>query len=159
MDSVFETWPWYVAGPIIGLFVPLLLVVGNKLFGISSSFEHLCTVIFPKSRTDLIGFNYENNKWKLYFVIGIGIGAYIAVNFLSGSQPELLPERYYSLLGMMQLFIGGLLVGFGTRYADGCTSGHVITGLSLLNLGSLKSTISFFTGGLIYTFISYFIFG
>lgn len=158
MEMIFETWPWYVAGPLIGLFVPLLLIVGNKIFGISSSFEHLCMIILPKSRTDLIGFNYENNKWKLYFVIGIGIGALIAVNFLYETEPVFLPEKYYSVFGMVQLFIGGLLVGFGTRYADGCTSGHAITGLSLLNLGSLKSTISFFAGGLIYTFISYFIF-
>ncbi len=159
MESIFDTWPWYIAGPLIGLFVPLLLIVGNKLFGISSSFEHLCTVILPKSRTDLLGYNYENNKWKLYFVIGIGIGAFITVNFLSNSQIEFLPEKYDSVFGLIQLFAGGLLVGFGTRYADGCTSGHAITGLSLLNLGSLKSTISFFAGGLIYTFFSYFIFG
>lgn len=156
---IFEIWPWYIAGPLIGLFVPLLLIVGNKIFGISSSFEHLCTIIFPKSRSELIGFDYENNKWKLFFVIGIGIGALIAVNFLSETEPVFLPEKYYSIFGMIHLFIGGLLVGFGTRYADGCTSGHAITGLSLLNLGSLKSTISFFAGGLIYTFISYFISG
>lgn len=159
MGNIFETWPWYISGPLIGLFVPLLLIIGNKLFGISSSFEHLCTVILPKSKSDLIGYNYENNKWKLYFVIGIGIGAFIAVNFLTNGQSEFLPEKYYSVPGMIQLFVGGLLVGFGTRYADGCTSGHTITGLSLLNLGSLKSTVSFFIGGLIYTFISYWIFG
>lgn len=158
MEKIFETWPWYVAGPLIGLFVPLLLIVGNKLFGISSSFEHLCTIIIPKNRKDVIGFNFEKNKWKLYFVIGIAIGAFIAVNFLSETEPVFLPEKYYSVFGMVQIFFGGLLVGFGTRYADGCTSGHAITGLSLLNVGSLKSTISFFAGGLIYTFISYYIF-
>ena len=60
-------------------------------------------------------------------------------------------EAITSLKGLILLIIGGLLVGFGTRYAGGCTSGHAITGLSSLQKPSLIAVIGFFIGGLIMT--------
>jgi uncharacterized membrane protein YedE/YeeE len=153
MDSLFGTWEWYVAGPLIGLFVPLLLLVGNKLFGISSSFEHVCDAVLPGSKKNVVNYDKAKNSWKFYFVIGIAIGGFVASYFLSKEPVNFLPENYYSLPGLIQLFIGGILVGFGTRYANGCTSGHAITGFSLLNIGSIKSTIAFFAGGLIFTYL------
>lgn len=158
MENASSVWNWYVAGPLIGLFVPALLLAGNKLFGISSSFEHICHISFPRKWSQVLAYNAGKNGWKFYFVIGILIGGFISANFLSDSPPELLPEKYYSLAGMIKLFIGGILVGFGTRYGNGCTSGHAITGLSLLNPASLKATLSFFIGGLIYTFLAFRVF-
>lgn len=158
MNEIFSTWNWYIAGPLIGLFVPLLLIIGNKMFGISSVFEHICSVSLPKSVSSVLDYSRTKNAWKFYFVIGIALGAYISVNFLSDAPTDFLPEHYYSVSGYIELFIGGILVGFGTRYANGCTSGHAITGFSLLNSGSIKSTISFFIGGLIYTFLAVYIF-
>lgn len=146
-------WDWYIAGPLIGLFVPLMFLIGNKLFGISSSFEHICSITLPKNRQSWLAYNESKNGWKFYFVIGIAIGAFIAVNLPGSKEVAFLPAEYYTFTGFIILFIGGILVGFGTRYADGCTSGHAITGFSLLNAGSIKSTIAFFIGGLIYTFI------
>ena len=158
MESFLESWPWYIAGPLIGLFVPALLLVGNKLFGISSSFDHLCHISFPKNVSSKIKFNYEKDGWKLFFIIGVIIGAFISINFLSLEHVSFLPSNYYSLSGIIKLFVGGVLVGFGTRYAGGCTSGHSITGISLLNIASIKATVAFFVGGLIYTYLEIYLF-
>jgi len=149
---------WYIAGPLIGLFVPLMLIIGNKLFGISSSFMHVCSIILPKGKAGFLKYDREKNGWKFYFVFGIFLGAIISVQFLSAGDKQFLPDEYYNAAGFLKLFVGGLLVGFGTRYANGCTSGHAITGISLLNLASLKSTIAFFVGGLVYTFAAVYLF-
>ena len=154
MSEIFGFWNWYIAGPLIGLFVPGLLIIANKMLGISSSFEHLCMMVLPSSKQSIFNFNWKDSGWKIYFVIGIMLGAYITTKFLSSTVVHFLPEHYYSLTGYLTLFIGGILVGFGTRYANGCTSGHSIFGLSILQSSSLKATISFFVGGLIYTFFA-----
>ncbi len=158
MEAFFQSWPWYVAGPLLGLFVPILLLVGNKLFGISSSFDHLCHLSFPKNISGKVKFNIEKDSWKTLFVVGVIVGAYISVSFLSANDVSFLPSNYYSFNGLIKLFIGGLLVGFGTRYAGGCTSGHSITGISLLNPASIKATIAFFVGGLLYTYLGFYLF-
>ncbi len=154
MNWFFESWNWYIAGPLIGLFVPALLIVTNKMLGISSAFEHLCTLVLPKEKGSIFNFNIVENSWKTLFVVGIALGAYVASHFLSSSPVHFLPEQYHTTAGYVKLFIGGILVGFGTRYANGCTSGHAIFGLSILQSSSLKATISFFIGGLIYTFFA-----
>ena len=153
MNFLLESWDWYIAGPMIGLFVPMLLIFGNKAFGVSSSLDFLCAMAAPKIHKQFFSSISGSNAWKVYFVAGITIGAFISVFFLSSEPVKFLPDEYYSPAGYLQLLIGGILVGFGTRYANGCTSGHAITGFSLLNIGSIKSTISFFIGGLIYTYI------
>jgi uncharacterized protein len=158
MEIIFKNWDWYISGPLIGLFVPMLYIVGNKMFGISSSFEHVCSLLLPKSKTNIINYDKKSNSWKFYFVIGITIGALISVYVLSADKPQFLPDVYYTYGGYIQLFIGGILIGFGTRYANGCTSGHAITGISLLQFSSLKSTIAFFAGGVVYTFIVVYLF-
>lgn len=158
MENIFNTWPWYVAGPLIGLFVPLFLLVGNKLFGISSSFDHICDLSMHKSLKNKINFNAAKDGWKLYFLLGVVLGAIISTNLLSYEDVLFLPPNYYSPTGLVKLFLGGLLVGFGTRYAGGCTSGHSITGISILNSASIKATIAFFVGGLVYTYSEIYLF-
>ena len=150
-----HVWPWYIAGPLIGLFVPLLYIVGNKAFGISGTFDHICQWVVPQSKKHRIRFDASKNSWKLSFVIGIAIGALITQLFLSPHHVTVLPAAYFNIKGFVTLFVGGLFVGFGTRYASGCTSGHAITGLSLLDVGSLKSTLSFFISGALFTWIVY----
>ncbi len=169
-----EPWPWYVSGPLIGLMVPLLLLAGNKHFGMSSSFRHLCAAALPlKAR--YFQYDWKAQVWSLALVLGVILGAAIATGALNGNamppvsehardmfvawgiqdQSALLPGELFApgqlrslpVLGL--LLVGGFLVGFGTRYADGCTSGHAIMGLSLLNLGSLVATVGFFAGGLL----------
>jgi len=99
-------------------------------------------------------YDHQKNSWKFYFVIGIFLGGFLANFMLSARTMHFLPEEYYSLTGYLKLFLGGILIGFGTRYADGCTAGHTITGLALLNPASLAATVTFFISGLLFTFIS-----
>ena len=152
MNLLTDPWPWDLSGPLIGLTVPLLLLGIGKPFGISSSLRHLCSACMPKSK---LAYIRENNwleeSWNLFFVAGVLIGSYLAMNVFSTDPFALLPEHYRSFGGLAMLFVGGLLVGVGTRYADGCTSGHSIMGMSSLNWPSLVATLSFFAGGLMLT--------
>jgi uncharacterized membrane protein YedE/YeeE len=149
MDWLAQPWPWYVAGPLIGLMVPLLLLLVGKSFGVSSSFRHLNAICSSRSSIEyLSASNWRAEAWNLFFVGGIFVGAFLAMGFLAGRVP-FLPEHYYNSWGALKLFAGGLLVGFGTRYADGCTSGHSIMGLANLRWPSLVATLCFFAGGLL----------
>jgi uncharacterized membrane protein YedE/YeeE len=176
LKFIQQPWPWYVAGPLIGLIVPALLLAGNKAFGISSSLRHICAACFPGK---IPFFNYDWNKesWNLLFVAGIALGGFIATCFLSdGSDVRisastvtalrkegithfggLLPKDIFdlsqiiTLRGLVFFALGGFLVGFGTRYAGGCTSGHAIMGIATLQRSSLVATICFMAGGFIMT--------
>ena len=178
LELIKEPWPWWVAGIIIGLTVPTLLIIGNKTFGISSSLRHLCAACLP---TKLPFFNYDwkKEKWNLFFVFGVFLGGLIAAVFLKNDEPlkiadstktalikqgvtdfgDFLPTDIFSwcslltLRGFVFIVFGGFLVGFGTRYAGGCTSGHAIMGLSNLQWPSLVATISFMVGGFIMTWL------
>jgi uncharacterized membrane protein YedE/YeeE len=151
MEAIFNVWPWYVAGPLMGLFVPFLLIVGNKLLGISSSFQHIYSILLNTKKFAASGYNASANRWKFFFVIGITLGGLTAKLFLGAGETSFLPHQYYTFKGFVLLLCGGFLVGFGTRYANGCTAGHSIAGISTFQLSGLIATISFFVGGLIYT--------
>jgi uncharacterized membrane protein YedE/YeeE len=166
--------PWYIAGPLIGLMVPSLLILGNKSFGLSSSLRHICAVCIP-AKIPFFEYDWKKETWNLFFAGGIVIGGVIAGTLLLNLQPvEVSPELvsdlsqygvtdYQSLVprqlfnwqalltlkGFTLMIIGGFLVGFGTRYAGGCTSGHSIMGLSNLQVPSLIATICFMIGGFI----------
>ena len=155
MEWLLQPWPWYVSGPLIGLTLPALLLLSGKTFRISSSFRHLGSICSPNSRLEYLRENdWRGESWNLVFVAGILLGAGAGTQLLSSARFPLLPEHYHSLDGAAQLLVGGLLIGFGTRYADGCTSGHSITGISNLKWPSLVATISFFVGGLIVTYLA-----
>jgi uncharacterized protein len=172
MDLIKQPWPWYVAGPLIGLVVPALLLLGNKTFGISSSLRHICAACIP-ANISFFKYDWKKESWNLFFVLGIMLGGFIATYFLSipgpvGINPAtlatlqhegvkdfsgLLPTDIFSfgqlftLRGLVFMVVGGFLVGFGTRYAGGCTSGHAIMGIPSLQWPSLVATICFMIGG------------
>ncbi|HKP94165.1 MAG TPA: YeeE/YedE thiosulfate transporter family protein [Fibrobacteria bacterium] len=148
-SSLLAPWPWWVAGPLIGLTVPLMILVGGKNLGISSSFRHLCAAILPKSTLAYLrSYDWRKESWSLLFVAGLVLGGFVATCFLSSHPQPLLPPEIHDAAGALKLLGGGLLIGFGTRYAAGCTSGHSIMGLSNLQKASLVATFSFFAGGL-----------
>jgi uncharacterized membrane protein YedE/YeeE len=154
MDWIMQPWPWYISGPLIGLMVPALLILTGKTFGISSSFRHINSICLPRTRiTYFRDYDWRNFSWQLFFVGGIVLGGFIGNYILSTTPVEFLPESYYSLSGVIKLTIGGILVGFGTRYANGCTSGHTIMGLSNLRWPSLVASICFFLGGMTVVYI------
>lgn len=150
MDLLLNPWPWWLAGPLIGLTVGLLLIFGGRTLGVSSTFRHLCTLAFPKTRIPYLAHNdVKTHAWTLLFVLGIALGSFIAVRFLSVKPVEFLPAHYHSTSGALKLLAGGFLIGFGTRWARGCTSGHAIMGLASLQKPSLYAVLSFFAGGLV----------
>lgn len=152
MNWVMQPWPWWISGILIGLTVPLLYILAGKTFGISTSLQEAGAMCAPNSKLEYLSkFDRKANFWTLVFVAGIAIGSFIATRFLSASPQELLPESFDTLGGAVKLLVGGFLIGLGTRYAGGCTSGHSITGISNLNWPSLVATIFFFVGGLAVT--------
>jgi len=148
-QSLLQPWPWYVSGPLIGLTVPLLLLFGGRNLGVSSSFRHICAALLPKSPlAELRSYDWRKEIWSLLFVAGMAAGAFLATRFLSSHPGPVLPPSIHTVTGALRLLGGGVLIGFGTRWASGCTSGHSIMGLSNLQLASLAATLSFFAGGL-----------
>lgn len=173
-SNIQEPWPWYVAGPLIGLIVPALLLLGNRSFGISSNLRHICAACFPAG-ISFFKYDYKRESWNLFFAAGIVLGAFVAVRFLGGDgtvavhpalEKELagygindfssqVPKQLFgwetlqTVRGWLLLVLGGFLVGFGTRWAGGCTSGHSIMGLSSLQWPSLVATICFMVGGIV----------
>jgi len=175
MEYILQPWPWYVSGPLIATVMFLLLYFG-RTFGMSSNLRTLCAIGGAGKKVAFFNFDWKSQRWNLVVVLGAIIGGFIAHNYLSNpinidlsqntiadlnilgfenvGQSLLPPELFswdaaFSLKGLSILIIGGFLVGFGTRYAGGCTSGHAITGLSSLQLQSLIAVIGFFIGGLI----------
>lgn len=174
MSTLTTPWPWYVAGPLIGLMVPLLLLLGNRHLGISSNLRHICAACIP-GKIPFFSYEWKKETWNLLFAAGIIIGGLIASTLLASDVPSpihpqlmeelseygvhytntLLPAELFnwpSLLtvkGLLLMIAGGFLVGFGTRYAGGCTSGHAIMGLSNLQWPSLIATCCFMAGGYI----------
>lgn len=178
LELLSKPWPWYVSGPLIGLMVPALLLYGNKSFGISSSLRHICAACIP-NKISFFNYNWKAESWNLVFVLGVIIGGVIAgilfqnpeavqisqetiadlnalgIKNLNGMLPDdvFSWSSLFTIRGFVFMVIGGFLVGFGTRYAGGCTSGHSIMGMSNLQLPSLIATCCFFIGGLIMTWI------
>jgi uncharacterized membrane protein YedE/YeeE len=174
IEFIKQPWPWYVAGPLIGLTVPALLIIGNKTFGISSSLRHICAACIP-ANIPFFKYDWKKEIWNLFFVLGIFLGAVIAANIIANPQPVqinvklatdlagygitdysgMVPNQLFnwqnllSVKGLLMMVLGGFLVGFGTRYAGGCTSGHSIMGLSTLQWPSLVATVCFMIGGFI----------
>ncbi|GGL98923.1 YeeE/YedE family protein [Deinococcus aerophilus] len=173
LDVLRSPWPWYVAGPLIGLMVPLLLWLGNKGFGISANLRHACAILLPDPvKPNFFRYNWRAEKWNLVFAAGLLLGGLVAGGLLANPEPTqlsaagvqsiqdlgvqvrpgLVPAELSDLSRpgvWLLLAVSGLLVGFGTRYGGGCTSGHAITGLSTLQLPSLVATVSFFVGGIL----------
>ena len=178
LELLRAPWPWYIAGPLIGLTVPFLLLAGNKPFGISSSLRHLCAACMP-SGIPFFKYDWRSESWNLFFVGGIAIGGLIAGTLLANPEPMVVAEPTAAYLatmgitdtsrllpteifhwdqlttwrGLIFFIAGGFLVGFGTRYAGGCTSGHSIMGLSTLQWPSLIATCCFMLGGIIMTWL------
>jgi uncharacterized membrane protein YedE/YeeE len=181
MEIIFQTWPWHVSGFLIGV-IMLCLIYFGKTFGMSSNLRSLCSMSGLGKRVDFFDFDWKSQRWNLVVVLGAMLGGFVAVHFMSdpsnvdinpktiaqlaqlgieAPNGKLVPdalfghEIFQSPKSILILLIGGILIGFGTRYAGGCTSGHAISGLSNLQIPSLKAVVGFFVGGLI---MAYFIF-
>lgn len=177
MDFLTQPWPWYVAGPVIGLAVPLVYLYAGRKWGISSTFRDVCAAVMP-SNFDYFRYAWRTQgAWRLTMALGLIAGGFLAgitrtadVAISEATRADLgalgitdfsglVPVELFSwtalgsLPGLILIVGGGFLVGFGTRYANGCTSGHAISGLSALRVTSLVAVVGFFIGGLIATHV------
>jgi len=175
-------WNWLFSGAMISL-VMFLLLFSGKTFGVSASFDMICTMCGVGKKVKYFQGDWRPRAWLLIFVIGIILGAAIATKWMHPPEPVQIsqstrddlaglgihapvtleegsgyvPEEIFNfkslltLKGFILMIVGGFLIGFGTRWAGGCTSGHSISGLSNLQLPSLLATIGFFIGGLLMT--------
>ena len=176
LETIRQPWPWYVAGALIGLTVPALLLLGNKHFGISSSLRHICAACLP-ANIPFFKYNWKKELWNLFFVVGVLLGSVVASQFLGSPNAVVVSEKttqalqelgvavdgslmpasifgfdnLFTTQGLVFFVIGGFMIGFGTRYAGGCTSGHSIMGLSHLQWPSLVATCCFMAGGFMTT--------
>ena len=176
IEWIAQPWAWYVSGPLIALVMLVLLWFGGN-FGVSSTMRTTCAMMGAGKRVPFFDFDWKGQLWNIAFVLGAVIGGFIAHTYLQSPEPigisaqtiqdieqmgvkfdgKLAPdalfawEEFFTLRGMITIIGGGFLIGFGTRYAGGCTSGHAISGLSNLQLPSLIAVIGFFVGGLIMT--------
>lgn len=175
MEFIYQTWPWYISGFIIGL-IMLILIYFGKSFGMSSNLRTLCSIAGAGKKVAFFDFDWKSQRWNLSVVAGAMLGGFVATHYLSDAsnvsinpktieqlqamnidapQGKLMPDALFANVifespkTILILIIGGILIGFGSRYAGGCTSGHAISGLSNLQIPSLKAVIGFFIGGLI----------
>lgn len=176
LEIIKQPWPWYTSGGAIFLIMIVMLYFG-KTFGFSSNLSTICSMAGAGKRVKFFDFDWKEQQWNLVFLVGAVIGGYLSATVLSSDEPlklseatikdlaklginfdgELNPSQLFSFKSLasvkvaLMLLIGGVMVGFGSRYAGGCTSGHAITGLSNLQIPSLIAVIGFFIGGLMMT--------
>ena len=179
IDWISQPWPWHVSGLLIAAVMILMIFYGKK-FGVSSNLRTMCSLLGAGKLADYFKFNWKSDGWNLVFAIGAFLGGYIANEYLTVDKTvaisaatkakllsygfvnpggDYIPTHILSwtalntVNGWIFVVGGGIMVGFGTRYAGGCTSGHAISGLSNLQVPSLVSVIGFFIGGLFITHV------
>ena len=181
-DFISQPWSWWVGGPMIVVVMFILLFFGKE-FGISANFRVMCAADGADNMANFFKFDWQSQGWNLLVALGAMFGGYLAAHYFVSpdgnlahvsaatvaslkdlgfnyeeGQVPLVPEFYdwsslFTLKGLIIIVGGGFMVGFGARYAGGCTSGHAISGMSALQLGSMYAVIGFFTGGLFMTYV------
>ena len=178
IEILIQPWSWWFSGAMIAAIMFFLLYFGQS-FGFSANLRTICAAVGLGKTAKFFDFNWRSQIWNLVFLVGAILGGFITKQYLSTDAPvqiaqttiddlsklgiaapdSLQPTELFgldailSLKGFLVLAFGGLLVGFGSRYAGGCTSGHAISGLSDLQIPSLIAVIGFFIGGLVMTFL------
>jgi uncharacterized membrane protein YedE/YeeE len=178
MEFILQPWSWWFSGIMIAAIMFFLLYFGQS-FGFSSNLRTICAAAGLGKSAKFFDFNWKAQIWNLVFLVGAILGGFIAREFLSTDAPVMISEAtiqdlsklgiaapeslqpaelfgldaVLSIKGFLLLAFGGLMVGFGSRYAGGCTSGHAISGLSDLQIPSLIAVMGFFIGGLMMTYL------
>ncbi len=177
IEIISQPWHWAFSGAMIALVLILLTWMGRS-FGVSLSFRNICSISGAGKKNSFFNINLKDEYWRMVFVIGGIVGGIIGFTLLKSPEPVAIAEstiqnlkslgldypasdekglgfvptamyNFGNLTGVIFAILGGFLVGFGSRYGDGCTSGHAISGLSHLQISSLITVIGFFIGGLI----------
>jgi uncharacterized membrane protein YedE/YeeE len=176
LDTLRHPWPWWIAGPLIGLVVPFVYAYGGRKWGVSQSLQHICTAVLPHRGIEYFRYDWREGAWNLAMVGGIVLGGFVGGRLLSDPHhvvaisaatradlarlgvtdfTGIAPRELFSFgalltpAGIVLIVVGGFLVGFGARWANGCTSGHAISGLATLQPSSMLAVLGFFIGGLL----------
>jgi uncharacterized protein len=178
LEIIKQPWHWSISGVLIAGIMLSMFYFGET-FGVSRNFRTMCSAMGLGKNIEYFKFDWKSQLWNIVFILGGVIGGFIAHQFFTTDDAVKISEQTiadlhklgfsaptsiqpnelfglqsaFTLKGFVLLAIGGFLIGFGTRYGDGCTSGHAITGLSNLQLPSLIAVIGFFIGGLVMTFL------
>lgn len=151
---------WALAGIGIAGVTLALLLLGSRRLGISTGFEDICSLVLPAPyfrRAAVL----SGRRWRLPLLVGLVLGGFLSAELSGGWEPTWALGVFDRTIGfgpagkLAWMFVGGLFIGFGTRLAGGCTSGHGIFGLANLEFPSLLSTISFMAAGVVTTQIVY----
>lgn len=159
-----EPLHWAVAGVAIALITLALLFLTNRRLGISTGFEDVCALALPRPYFQRASLRAEG-RWRLAFLAGLVIGGFLSAATSGGWAPTWSLGIFDEALGLgpagklLWMFAGGWCIGFGTRLAGGCTSGHGIFGMSNLEVPSLLATLSFMVGGIVTTHLVFFLVG
>lgn len=178
LELIRQPWPWYVAGPLIA-FVMFLMLMFGKSFGVSANLRTICSACGAGKSVKFFDFDWKRQTWNLLFVVGAMLGGFVSQQWLTESTHVAISsqtvedlrqlgvtdfsgyipadvfslEAIFTLKGFIMIIVGGFLIGFGARWAGGCTSGHAISGLSNLQIPSLLAVVGFFIGGLLMTHV------
>src|SRR6056297_361280 len=167
MGFSLARWSPYLVGIFIGILSWLSFLISDKPLGASTAFARTSGMIEKYIKGDKVLENeyYKEYKplidWGWMLVLGIVIGSFIS-SILSGQfQIQFLPEFWIAefgqtpLLRLIVAIIGGFFMGFGSRWAGGCTSGHGISGTLQLAISSWIAVIFFFIGGILTALLLY----
>ena len=157
-----KAWSPYVAGVVIGLLqIPAFLIIETAL-GASSSYVTIGGLFASWIDPLILKIDYvarhvavtEKNWWQVAMVGGIAVGAFVSA-WLSGARRAPVSPIWSRALGSPSsakrysvAFVGGFIMLFGARIADGCTSGHGISGMAQLSVGSTVAVAAMFAGGI-----------
>ena len=179
--AISQPWHWAFSGFMISVVLFIMNYLG-KSFGVSTTFKVMCSAVGAGKKYSFFNINMKDEYWRIAFAVGTIFGGFLTFLFFQSPEPVaiseetithlqvwgihypettaegrgLIPEDLFNFSnpgGIILLIVGGFLIGFGSRYAAGCTSGHAITGLAHMQLPSLITVIGFFIGGLLMTWI------
>lgn len=139
LDVMPDRAPWYFVGPGMGIVIVLLYAIANKRLGVSGSYVQVRQLVLGRPLAE---------PWRVWFFIGMVVGAGLVALLRGGIQPTL----EYGALGRALplaalvpiLFVGGAIAGFGARWAEGCTSGHGMSGTASRSPASWTAAVTFF---------------
>jgi uncharacterized membrane protein YedE/YeeE len=151
---------WVLAGAGIAAVTLCLLFFGGRRLGVSGGLDDICSLVISQpyfQRRAVL----TARPWRFPFLIGLVLGGVLSAVLGGGWTPTWGAGMFDRVIGLghagklVWMFAGGIFIGFGTRLANGCTSGHGIFGLSNFEWPSLLSTASFMAGGLVTTQLIY----
>ena len=164
---MMERWSPYVVGIGIGLLSCVTFLLSDKPIGCSTAFSRTSGMIEKLVRGGIVAEKAYYKKfapvieWEWMLVLGVFVGAFLSAMLSGQFQTSWVPAKWAGAFGNTPVkrwvvsLIGGIILGFGARWAGGCTSGHGISGTLQLAVSSWLAAICFFIGGIVTAMLIY----